>query len=88
MELVISVRKRNPIVCHSQGASLYAAIDVALDKAESQLTRFKERLKKHHHRNDRSSNVAPAPLQAELIGDDEEGLESYEDIVDKTDFSG
>ncbi len=42
-ELVISVRKRRPIVCHSKAKELYAAIDIVLDKAEGQLTRFKER---------------------------------------------
>ena len=43
-ELLISVKKGSQIVCHEEGKDLYAAIDLALDKAETQLTRFKEKL--------------------------------------------
>ena len=44
VELVISVKKGSQIVCHQEEKELYAAIDLVLDKAEKQLTRFKEKL--------------------------------------------
>jgi putative sigma-54 modulation protein len=47
VELVIRVRRGNPIVCHSKAKDLYAAIDLVIDKAEIQLTKFKERRKAH-----------------------------------------
>lgn len=81
-ELVISIRRGNPIICHSQAKELYAAVDACLDKAESQLTKHKERQK--NHRGERAADAGAAPTESE--GDDEK-LESYEDIVEKTDFS-
>lgn len=77
VELVIHVHRGNPIVCHAQAKELYAAID----KAESQLTKFKERRKQH--RSDRASvrNLTISTADAD------EDLEIYEDIVDKTEFS-
>ena len=83
VELVISVRKGKPIVCHSQAKELYAAIDMCLDKAETQLTKFKERAKKHRAG---SGGELAASAQAEAPSEDD-NLESYEDIVEKTDFS-
>ena len=47
VELVISVKRGKTIVCRSRAKELYAAIDLVLDKAEAQLTKFKERLKDH-----------------------------------------
>ncbi len=82
-ELVISVRKRRPIVCHSKAKELYAAIDIVLDKAEGQLTRFKERTRDQRTKR---AGRASAP-EGGGAPDEEENLESYEDIVEKTDFS-
>ena len=83
-ELVISVRRRKAIVCHGKAKELYAAIDVVLDKAEGQLTKFKERTQDQRTRKP-TGQVAPG--EAMGVADDEENLESYEDIVEKTDFS-
>ncbi len=83
-ELVISVRRRKAIVCHGKAKELYAAIDVVLDKAEGQLTKFKERTQDQRTRKP-TGQVAPS--EAIGVADDEENLESYEDIVEKTDFS-
>jgi putative sigma-54 modulation protein len=44
VEVVLSVRGGNPLVCHARAKDLYAAIDIVLDKAEAQLTRHKEKL--------------------------------------------
>ena len=83
-ELVISVRRRKAIVCHGKAKELYAAIDVVLDKAEGQLTKFKERTQ---DQRTRKPTGQVAPDEAMGLADDEENLESYEDIVEKTDFS-
>jgi len=47
VELVISVARVPPIVCRSHAKELYTALDLVLDKAETQLTKHKERLKAH-----------------------------------------
>jgi putative sigma-54 modulation protein len=47
VELVMSVGRGKKIVCSSQAEEFYKALDLALDKAEVQLTRHKERLKDH-----------------------------------------
>ncbi len=83
-ELVISVRRRKPIVCHVKAKELYAAIDLVLDKAEGQLTKFKERRKAQRTRKRAAQTSASGAAGA---SDEDEKLESYEDIVEKTDFS-
>lgn len=45
VELVISVGRGKTIVCECRHKELYAAVDLVLDKAETQLTKYKERLK-------------------------------------------
>lgn len=83
-ELVISVRRRRPIVCHGRAKELYAAIDIVLDKAEGQLTKFKERTKDQRTRK-RTGRVSAGASGGAV--DEDANLESYEDIVEKTDFS-
>ncbi len=83
-ELVISVRRRKAIVCHGKAKELYAAIDVVLDKAEGQLTKFKERTQDQRTRTPTGQLAAG---EAMGVADDEENLESYEEIVEKTDFT-
>lgn len=80
VELVITVPRGKPIVCHSQAKELYAAIDLALDKAEAQLTKFKEKLKAH--RADKRVDLDIAGV----AGGEEEPLETYDDVIDKREF--
>lgn len=48
-ELIVSVaREHKRFVAHADGESLYAAIDLVVDKMERQLRRYKERLKGRH----------------------------------------
>jgi putative sigma-54 modulation protein len=84
VELVISVRRAKPIVCHSHAKDLYAAIDMVLDKAEIQLTKLKERVKAHKGRNSAS---APPGTAARAGAGDEERLESYDEVIEKRDFA-
>ncbi|MBI4605544.1 MAG: ribosome-associated translation inhibitor RaiA [Planctomycetes bacterium] len=80
-ELVISVGRGKTIVCHSMAKDLYAAIDLVVDKAEIQLTKFKEKLKEHH-----KGDKAPPGAAAGEGRSDEEGLESYDEVIEKRDF--
>jgi putative sigma-54 modulation protein len=82
-ELVISVKRGSQIVCRTQDKDLYAAIDLVLDKAETQLTRHKEKV---HDR--RSGREGGEPKATGTDGTGEEKLEAYEDIVDKREFGG
>jgi putative sigma-54 modulation protein len=82
VELVISVRRAKPIICHSHDKDLYAAIDMVIDKAEIQLTKLKERIKTHKGRN--AADLAPDAMS--VSGDDEK-LESYDEVIEKRDFS-
>lgn len=81
VELVISVRRAKPIVCHSHAKDLYAAIDMVIDKAEIQLTKLKERVKAHKGRN--AGDLAPEAVAS--TGDDEK-LESYDEVIEKREF--
>jgi putative sigma-54 modulation protein len=81
VELVISVRRSKPIICHSRAKDLYAAIDMVIDKAEVQLTKLKERVKAHKGRG--SGGAAP---EAVASPGDDEGLESYDEVIEKRDF--
>lgn len=83
VELLITVRRGNPIVCHSQAKDLYAAIDLVVDKAEAQLTKFKERLKAH--KTDKAAAVGLAK-EEKGAASEEDGLESYDDVIEKRDF--
>ena len=48
-ELIVSVaREHTRFVAHADGESLYAAIDLVVDKMERQLRRYKEKLKGRH----------------------------------------
>jgi putative sigma-54 modulation protein len=81
VELIISVRRAKPIICQSQSKDLYAAIDKVIDKAEAQLTKFKERRKAHKGEKDRTDGMGPASAVTD------EPLETYDEVIDKRDFS-
>jgi putative sigma-54 modulation protein len=80
VELVISVRRAKPIICHSRAKDLYAAIDLVIDKAEAQLTKLKERVKAHKGRS--SGDLLPESV----AGADDERLESYDEVIEKREF--
>ncbi|RMH24528.1 MAG: ribosome-associated translation inhibitor RaiA [Planctomycetota bacterium] len=47
-ELIVAVVGREPFIAKAEGADVYAALDVAADKAGRQLKEYKERLRDHH----------------------------------------
>ena len=53
-EFVASVTRHRVLVAKEKGADMYAAIDVAADKLDRQVRRFKEKLRDHraHHKEE------------------------------------
>jgi putative sigma-54 modulation protein len=49
VELIVDVEHHEDFVTHVSGDDLYAIIDLAVDKAERQLTDFKERTRNRKH---------------------------------------
>ena len=78
VELVISIKKGAPIVVHHEETDLYAAIDLVLDKAETQLTRHKEKVQDRRTPKLSESYEGPEEVKEEL--------ETYQEIVEKQDF--
>ncbi len=76
-EIVMSVAKGEKIAVHCEHEQMNAAIDLVLDRAERSLTKHKEKLRNHH----RGEGVS-VPTEA----DPEDNLESYQEVVDKTEF--
>ena len=65
---------------HEQGSDPYAVFEVAADKLESQLRRYKDRLKKHERRRV-DMGAAFAPIEVEHHELDEEDLENAPDDI-------
>ncbi len=57
-ELIITASGRQ-IICESRDPDLYAAIDHVLDKAEHQLTRYKEKRKEHRGKHVAEEGALP-----------------------------
>lgn len=65
---VIVKTPRQTLRIHGEGLDHFAAIDVAVDRLETQLRRVKERLKdRHHHHSTNNHKAAPR-----LVSDDED----------------
>ena len=84
VEVVISVPRGSPIVCHSRARDLYAAIDLVMDKAETQLTKHKERTKAH--KGAKGDPALETGASGASDGEDDQ-LESYDDVIEKRDFN-
>lgn len=77
-EMIVHPRKGERIVGTADHEDMFAAIDLVIDKMYQQLHRLKERVKdaKKH-----SGRVPPPSAPPEP--DEDEGLESYEEVVDE-----
>lgn len=60
----------------------YAAIDLLMDKMSRQLKKQKEKLKVNHHK----TASGRRPMVEDGGGDDEERLETYDEVIEKTNF--
>jgi ribosomal subunit interface protein len=49
VELVISVAGHDDFVAEEKGADMFACFDICIDRAEKQLTRFKDRIRDRKH---------------------------------------
>lgn len=76
-EAVIHVAGGETIAVHAEGPKMNAAIDAMIDKAEKRVRRYKDKIRDHH-----SGPGGPPPPS----GGAAEPLESYQDVVERTDF--
>ncbi|MFQ5653411.1 MAG: ribosome hibernation-promoting factor, HPF/YfiA family [Planctomycetota bacterium] len=78
VEIVASIARGETIAVHAVHEQMNGAIDLAMDKAEKRVVRHKEKL-----RSRRSAQPEPGALLEEPEVD---RLESYDEIIDQTDF--
>ncbi|MEE8142952.1 MAG: ribosome-associated translation inhibitor RaiA [Planctomycetota bacterium] len=78
-EAVLHIAKGDPIVVHADHEQMAAAVDLMLDRAQQSLVKHKEKLRNHRGAG------GEVPPQA---GEPEEQLESYDEIIEKTEFPG
>jgi len=79
-EIVLSVAGGEGIAVHAEHEQMNAAIDLAMDRAERSIVKHKEKVR--DHRGNGGEAVAPTNK------DPDSDLESYQDIVEKTEFPG
>ena len=78
VEVVLHLAKGEPLTTHSDHATLSGAVDLSMGQAKRVLTRHKDKIRDHH----RGEGHGPPPATP-AAGED---LESYQEVVDKTDF--
>ena len=70
----------SPLVASESSNDMYAAIDLLMDKAERLLRKMKSKRVDHSRRGDRRPPADVSPP------DDDEPDETYQDVIDETDF--
>ncbi len=78
VEVVMHLAKGEPLTTHSDHETLTGAVDVSMGQAKRVLARHKDKIRDHH----RGEGHGPPPATP-AAGED---LESYQEVVDKTDF--
>ncbi len=78
-EAVLSVAKGDTMAVHAVHEQMNAAIDLMLDRAQHALSKHKDRVRDHH----RAAGPENAPPEREQ---EDESLESYQQIIDQTEF--
>ena len=64
VEFVVQAEHKHDFVAREQNGDLLAAVDLALDKLQAQLRRYKEKIQ-NHRRDPATHDVAGAPPAAE-----------------------
>ena len=74
------------IKSHASTTQMYASIDMAVDKIQRQLTRYKSRIQEHQAKSvatiDMNVNILQAPKEEELVNDEIED-ETQKKIIDQ-----
>ncbi|RME02971.1 MAG: ribosome-associated translation inhibitor RaiA [Planctomycetota bacterium] len=78
-EIIVSAPKGHRFVVKEVQDDMYAAIDQAVDKMEIQLTKFKKKLQSHR-------TAGRGEIFMEAAGGEEPEEETYQEVVDKTEF--
>lgn len=80
-----SIRLRTGLMveAHGTGADAYASADMAVDRLDKRVRRYKRRLKDHHQRRNEGNGAVPAEVMARdyvlQLSDDEGAAESETD---------
>lgn len=74
VEFLVSAEHKHDFVASARHADLLAAVDVVLDKLESQVRKYKEKIQDRRRRPG-AGDVSPQSPVAPSEGDDEEGAE-------------
>lgn len=81
VEMIAVPRKgKQQVVAQSEHEDVFAAVDLVVDKMSQQLRKAKE---KQQDRRKRSGRVPPPPEPSDLVEDEDENLESYDEVVEK-----
>lgn len=80
-EMIIKARVGGQFIGKEKAEEFFAAIDLLVDKMSRQLKKAKEKLKQNHHKM--PAGMVPQPPEEK---DEDEELESYEEIIEKTPF--
>ena len=78
--MIIKARVGGQFIAKEKAEEFFAAIDLLVDKMSRQLKKQKEKLKENHHKAGQEMPAPPVEV------DEDEQLESYEEIIEKTPF--
>ncbi len=79
VECVVRLASGQQLDSHGSGVDAHAAFDVALEKIETRVRRYKRRLKNHHHPSGRNGGETAA-LVVLRSPDDEEDTDSWGEL--------
>ncbi len=79
-ETILHLDGAAPIASHAEEPQLNAAIDLMVDRAEKQLKKHKEKIRDHHARDAK-------PVPEDFVEDPDAGLETYDEVIAKRDFT-
>ena len=87
VEMIATSRVGGKHVAQVEHEDIFAAIDLLVDKMKRQLERAKEKVKHHKHDESARQRTVEAAARGPKKGaSGEEELETYDEVIDKTNF--
>jgi len=65
VEIIVSAEHKHDFVAHGTADKLFPAVDLAVQKIEQQLRKYKDRVQKRHRSSDRNPEISQPELPAE-----------------------